>query len=68
MRSKRFGREAKISLCVNDLILHLNRIVHEQNYPKSEREELNLYQGLADYIEENLDGDLSLENLAKQFL
>lgn len=39
MRSKRFGREAKISLCVNDLILHLNRIVHEQNYPKSERED-----------------------------
>ena len=28
---------------------------------------MNLYQGLADYIEENLDGDLSLENLAKQF-
>ena len=45
MRSKRFGREAKISLCVSDLILHLNRVVHEQNYPKSEREEMNLYQG-----------------------
>lgn len=67
MRSKRFGREAKISLCVSDLILHLNRVVHEQNYPKSEREEMNLYQGLADHIEENLDGDLSLESLAKHF-
>lgn len=67
MASKRFGRDAKISLCVSDLILHLNRIAHEQNYPKSQREEQNLYQSLTSYIEENLDGDLSLESLAKQF-
>lgn len=67
MRSRRFGREAKISLCVSELVLHLNRIVHEQNYPKSQREEQNLYQGLSDYIEENLEGDLSLESLAKHF-
>ena len=28
---------------------------------------MNLYQGLADHIEENLDGDLSLESLANHF-
>lgn len=67
MHAKRFGREAKISLCVNDLILHLNRIVHEQKYEKSEKEEKSLYRSLADYIGGNLEGDLSLENLAKQF-
>lgn len=67
MHSGRFGREAKMSLCVNDLILHLNRIVHEQKYVKSEREEQSLYRSLTDYISENLEGDLSLENLARQF-
>lgn len=67
MQSKRFGREAKISLCVNDLILHLNRIVHEQKYVKSDREEKRLYRSVADYIEENLEGDLSLEHLSKHF-
>ena len=67
MRSNRFGRDARISLCVNDLILHLNRIVHERNYPKSEKEDKNLYQSLAEYIEKNLEGNLSLEHLAEVF-
>ena len=67
MRSNRFGRDARISLCVNDLILHLNRIVHERNYPRSEKEDKNLYQSLAEYIEKNLEGNLSLEHLAEVF-
>ena len=67
MRSNRFGRDARITLCVNDLILHLNRIVHERNYPRSEKEDKNLYQSLAEYIEKNLEGNLSLEHLAEVF-
>lgn len=67
LQSERFGKEAKISLCVNDLVLHLNRMVHERNYPKSEKEELSLYQNMIFYIEEHLDEDLSLERLAKEF-
>ena len=67
MRSNRCGRDARISLCVNDLILHLNRIVHERNYPRSEKEDKNLYQSLAEYIEKNLEGNLSLEHLAEVF-
>ena len=30
IKSERFGKEAKVSLCVNDLVLQLNRIVYEQ--------------------------------------
>ena len=67
LQSERFGKEAKISLGVNDLILHLNRIVYEQNHPKSEKEELSLYQSILFFIEEHLDEDLSLERLAKEF-
>ena len=39
IHSNRFGKEAKISLCLNDLILHLNRTAYEQEHPKSQKEE-----------------------------
>ncbi|MDU5109903.1 MAG: AraC family transcriptional regulator [Clostridium sp.] len=67
IHSQRFGKEAKISLCVNDLILYLNRIVYEQNNPKSPKEEQSLYENLIYYIEEHLEDDLSLERLANEF-
>lgn len=67
MHSDRFGRDAKVSLCVHDLILHLNRTIYEAEHPKSPREEEHLYQNLMHYIEDHLDEDLSLEHLAKQF-
>lgn len=67
MRSDRFGREAQITLCVNDLVLYLNRLVYERNTPKEKGEERSLYQSLAEYIEEHLDENLSLERLAEEF-
>ena len=67
IHSQRFGKTAKIPLCVNDLILHLNRVVYEQNHPKSPKEERDLYEKLIDYIEEHLDEELTLERLAREF-
>lgn len=67
IHSGRYGREAKIGLCVNDLVLHLNRIVYEQNHPRSQKEKQSLYQNLVSYIEGHLDQDLSLEQLAGEF-
>lgn len=67
IHSNRFGKEAKISLCLNDLVLHLNRTAYEQEHPKNQREEQNLYENLIDYIEENLDEELTLEKLAGEF-
>ena len=61
IKSERFGKEAKVSLCVNDLVLQLNRIVYEQQNPKSEKEEQNLYQNIIYYIDDHLDEELSLE-------
>ena len=66
IKSERFGKEAKVSLCVNDLVLQLNRIVYEQQNPKSEKEEQNLYQNIIYYIDDHLDEELSLEQLAEQ--
>lgn len=67
IRTDRYGREAKISLCVNDLILHLNRTVYEQTHEKNVEEQQKLYRSLIYYIEDHLTEDLSLDILAKEF-
>lgn len=67
MQSDRFGRNAQITLCVNDLVLYLNRMIHERNNLKSRSEESSLYQRLTDYIEDHLEEPLSLEKLAEEF-
>ncbi|GFI31049.1 MAG: AraC family transcriptional regulator [Lachnospiraceae bacterium] len=67
IHSERFGKEAKISLCVNDLILHLNRSVYELQHPKTPHEELTLYQNLLQFIEGHLEEELSLNRLSQEF-
>lgn len=67
MHAKKFGRDTQISICINDLILCLNRLVYEQNAPKQKNSEYALYQQLAEYIEEHIEDDLSLDTLAKKF-
>lgn len=62
-----FGKEAKISLCVNDLILHLNRTVYEMVTPAASAPRRDLYEQLIDYIERHLEENLTLERLAKEF-
>lgn len=67
MHSERFGKSAQITLCVNDLVLYLNRLVYEQKHPKKAAEELSLYQNLCSFIEEHIEEDLSLERLSLEF-
>ena len=67
MRSQKFGKEAQISICVNDLILHLNRLAHEQNTPGKKNYDRVLYRQLMEYIEEHVEEDLSLEKIASEF-
>ena len=67
MRSNKFGRDAQISVCINDLVLNINRLAYEQNTPKRKSPEYMLYQQLETYIEEHIEEDLSLETLAKKF-
>lgn len=67
MRSQKFGKDAQISICVNDLILHLNRLAHEQNTPGKKNYDRVLYRQLMEYIEEHVEEDLSLEKIASEF-
>ena len=66
-RGKRFGKDARIALCISDLVLHLNRIVYEQKHERYPRAEQALYENLTDYIGEHLDEELSLDSLAGEF-
>lgn len=67
MQGERFGRDAQLPLLVNDLILHINRIIYTEHHPKSRSLENELYRQIALFIEEHLDEDLSLERLAGEF-
>ncbi len=67
INSNRYGKAAKIALCVDDLILHLNRTAYEMDHPASQKEGQALYQNLMLYIEDHLEENLSLEQLEKAF-
>lgn len=67
IKSDRFGKEAEVTLRLNSLLICLNRIVHDQNSDKTFKTEKALYLNLCDYINEHLEEDLSLEQLAKEF-
>lgn len=64
---ERFGKATKVSLLVNDLILHINRTVYEKENPNAPREEQSLYQNIIFYIENHLEEPLSLDLLANEF-
>ena len=67
IHAERFGKAAKIELCVNDLMLHINRTVYEMVHPATRKESSALYDNIIQYIETHLDDDLSLDELSKAF-
>lgn len=67
IHSDRYGKEARINLCVEDLMLHLNRFSYEQAHPPKRKETQGLYENLIQYIESHLSEELSLDHLAEAF-
>ena len=66
-QGERFGRDVLIGFCVNELILYLNRLIYERRHPSAGRNPEELYQNVVVYIERNLEEDLSLDALAREF-
>lgn len=62
-----FGKAVKISLGVQELILHLNRTIYEKEHPIPSDEMRSLCQDLIRYIEAHLEEELSLDRLAQVF-
>lgn len=67
IHDNRFGKEAQLSLCVNNLLLHLNRAIYEKQHAARPHEAQNLYENILSYIENHLEEDLSLEQLSDTF-
>lgn len=67
IHTNRFGRETKLELCVNDLMLHLNRMAYEINNPDRPKQKQNLYDNLIQYIEDHAEEDLTLDHLSEKF-
>ena len=62
-----FGKTAKLSLAAKDLILHLSRVVYEMVNPYPPKVQQELFEKVIEYINQHLEEDLSLEQLAKIF-
>lgn len=67
IKGNRFGKDAKISLEINDLLLTLNRMVYERNSYGLQRGSARLSTSVSEYIETHLEDDLSLDRLEREF-
>lgn len=67
IHANRYGRSAALSLSVADVILSLNRIIYEDEHPRTIDANADLMQNLTMYIDQHLSEPLSLEDLAREF-
>lgn len=67
LRTDRFGKETKLQLCLQDLIFHINRGVHEAYHSLPSNTTNALCCDIIQYIEHHLDQELTLNHLSKIF-
>lgn len=67
VKGNRFGKDAMVSLRINNLLLMMNRMVYERRTTDGKFVKERLSAVLADYIQVHLEEDLSLERLEKEF-
>ncbi len=67
VKGSRFGKDAQVSLQVNTLILHLNRMIYERNHSAGSSRPKEIHTAVCDFIAAHLEEDLSLERLEKEF-
>lgn len=67
VKGNRFGKDAKVSLLINNLILTLNRLVYERRSPLVTQSKEKLSNIISDFVTLHLDEDLSLERLENEF-
>lgn len=68
VHGSQYGKETKIFIGICDLLLLLNRMVYKKNHPQKIKEDQNLYGNILEYIDNNLEKELSLEYLSGELL
>ena len=66
LHTDRFGRDARIGLCVRDLLLTLSRIVFQRRKTRAKGGTVSSFQAITDFIADHLDADLSLDALERE--
>ncbi len=67
LKTQRFGREAYLSLQINELILYLNRTIYERNSLTQKNTDQELSVSIQQFVDNNLSDDRSLERLEQEF-
>ena len=63
----RYGADTFQHICLCDLILTINRIIYDEDHSHTGSDELSLFQSIISYVEENLEDQLSLDDIAGKF-
>ena len=66
MHTEHFGRDTQIGLHVRELMLGMSRTVWQRDRQQTKKRNHSSYQLITDYIQENLEGDLSLDALSRE--
>lgn len=67
IKNQRFGRDAFLSLQINELILYLNRTIYERNSMKQIDSDRDMSVSVQQFIDAHLNEELSLERLEQEF-
>lgn len=67
IHSERYGKETMVSLQLMDLLLYLSRVDYERDNPASKQEGRSHFDSITNFIDTNLEEDLSLDRLAREF-
>lgn len=67
MKDRRYGWDVDQRLQLERLLLYMNRIIHERDFPEEERREQSVYEKICSYVEEHLEEDLTLQKIAGEF-
>ena len=66
-REERYGGNEMADLCIRDLLLSMCRMIREKQTPAAKSQDRLKLQDILQYIDRNLDEDLSLDDLAGVF-
>ena len=67
VHGNRFGKDTRLSVCVEDLLLHLGRLIYESENKLPADAVTDLYDSVLAYVEEHIEENLSLDLLSKKF-
>ena len=67
LHAERFGKQTQVDLDIRKLLLRLSRLIQEQSDKSGHQETISKYEAITAFIDAQLEEDLSLDRLAREF-